>query len=112
MSTPRRIQLRRAKGWRLPEGAVNCARPGPWGNPFRVGVDGTAAECVELHLQLLAGNACLTNGPSIAEQRAYRLWVMTHICDIVGKDLACWCRPGQPCHADVLLRLANASGRK
>jgi hypothetical protein len=25
-----------------------------------------------------------------------------------GKDLACWCREGEPCHADVWLRLANA----
>lgn len=24
-----------------------------------------------------------------------------------GKDLACWCRLDQPCHADVLLELAN-----
>ncbi|XWO59890.1 DUF4326 domain-containing protein (plasmid) [Pseudomonas luteola] len=33
---PARIQLRRTKGWRLPEGAVRVARPGKWGNPFRV----------------------------------------------------------------------------
>lgn len=25
-----------------------------------------------------------------------------------GRDLACWCPPGRPCHADVLLRVANA----
>lgn len=24
-----------------------------------------------------------------------------------GKDLACWCRLDQPCHADVLLEMAN-----
>lgn len=36
---PKRIQLRRARGWRLPEGAINCARPGPYGNPFRVDGD-------------------------------------------------------------------------
>lgn len=24
-----------------------------------------------------------------------------------GKNLACWCKPGEPCHADVLLELAN-----
>ena len=27
-----------------------------------------------------------------------------------GKDLACWCPPGAPCHADVLLLLANGVG--
>ena len=36
-SPPRRIRLSRARGWRLPENAVNVARPGPWGNPFVVG---------------------------------------------------------------------------
>lgn len=25
-----------------------------------------------------------------------------------GKDLVCWCSVGRPCHADVLLELANA----
>jgi hypothetical protein len=28
--------------------------------------------------------------------------------DLAGKDLACWCPLGQPCHADVLLELANS----
>jgi hypothetical protein len=37
MSAPKRIQLRRTKGWRKPEGAVVVTRPGKWGNPFRVG---------------------------------------------------------------------------
>lgn len=25
-----------------------------------------------------------------------------------GKNLACWCALDQPCHADVLLEVANA----
>lgn len=32
--TPQRIQLRRTKGWRKPEGAVIVSRPSPYGNPF------------------------------------------------------------------------------
>lgn len=28
--------------------------------------------------------------------------------ELAGKDLACWCHPGDPCHADVLLEIANA----
>lgn len=28
-----------------------------------------------------------------------------------GKNLACWCKQGDPCHADVLLKLANAKPR-
>lgn len=37
---PKRIQLRRTKGWRLPEGAVRFARPGKWENPFSVAEHG------------------------------------------------------------------------
>ena len=110
--SPKRIQLRRAKGWRLPAGAVNCARPGPWGNPFRVGRDGTAAECVEAHRALLE-DAAMTEDVSVgwAEQTAYRHRVLSHMLVLRGRDLACWCRPGRPCHADTLLRLANGKAR-
>jgi hypothetical protein len=27
--------------------------------------------------------------------------------ELRGKNLACWCKPGEPCHADVLLDIAN-----
>lgn len=37
--TPERIQLRRTKGWRKPEGAIVVARPTKWGNPFAVDGD-------------------------------------------------------------------------
>lgn len=30
--------------------------------------------------------------------------------ELVGRDLACWCPLDQPCHADVLLELANPAG--
>lgn len=33
---PQRIQLRRTKGWRKPEGTVNVARPSRWGNWYVV----------------------------------------------------------------------------
>jgi hypothetical protein len=32
-----------------------------------------------------------------------------HLHELRGKDLACWCALDQPCHADVLLEIANAS---
>lgn len=38
---PDRITLSRRKGWRLPEGAVSVARPTIWGNPWKVGVNGS-----------------------------------------------------------------------
>src|SRR3990167_7719207 len=36
--TPKRIQRKRTKGWRMPPNTVNVTRPGPWGNPRRVGM--------------------------------------------------------------------------
>jgi Domain of unknown function (DUF4326) len=34
---PERVQQRRTKGWRKPDGAISVARPHKWGNPFEVG---------------------------------------------------------------------------
>jgi hypothetical protein len=40
--------------------------------------------------------------------RAYdRRWMREHLVDLAGRDLVCWCPPGQPCHADVLIELAS-----
>ena len=87
-----RIQLKRLKGWRMPEGAVKVSRPGPWGNPFKVGEDMDAAKAVRLF------ETYLSERPDLVE-RARR--------ELRGHDLACWCKPGAPCHAYVLLRVAN-----
>jgi hypothetical protein len=91
---PRRIQLRRAKGWRKPPGAVVVARPSRWGNPFRIGVDGDRSACVDAYRRaLLAGELRVTVDDARGE--------------LAGRDLACWCPPGAACHADVLLEVAN-----
>jgi hypothetical protein len=91
---PVRIQLQRKKGWRKPTGAVVVARPSRWGNPFRVGVDGTQSECVALYRKALDTGDLRFEGSDVRRELA-------------GKVLACWCRPGEPCHADVLLEMAN-----
>lgn len=106
---PERIQLSRAKGWRMPEGAVKVDRSTRWGNPFRVGVHGTAAECVHRFTLLCGGYICISD-PKIepSDLKAYLAYAAGHLTDLKGKDLACWCRKGQPCHADVLLELANS----
>ncbi|WP_293371525.1 DUF4326 domain-containing protein [Nevskia sp.] len=95
-STPRRIQLRRTRNWRMPANTVKVSRPGPWGNPFRVGDFGipNAVEAVQRFRQWLDGRVVGPPVPELAELR--------------GKNLACWCPLDQPCHADVLLELANA----
>lgn len=104
---PQRIRLSRAKGWRKPEGAVVVARPGPWGNPFVVGRDGTAEECVRLFTALCSGLLCLTSKAHPDEQRRFLAHARDHIHELRGHDLVCWCRAGQACHADVLLEIAN-----
>jgi len=108
MTVPKRIRLSRAKGFRLPGNAVNCARPGPLGNPFVVGKHGTREECVSLHSHLMSGLLCVTMD-NVEAQVAHREYVLDHLEDLRGKDLACWCAlDGRPCHGDNLLDLANA----
>ena len=89
---PERIQLKRTKGWRKPPNTVNVARPSKWGNPFTVADYGREL-AVRNFRRRLEGMAAI-GALDLSELR--------------GKDLACWCKPGEPCHADVLLSLANA----
>jgi hypothetical protein len=94
---PNRIQLRRSKGWRKPEGAVVVARPSRWGNPHRIDAPTVAAHRVSVdayRADLLAGRLEVT----VDDVRQ----------ELAGRDLACWCRADLPCHADVLLEVANA----
>lgn len=89
---PERLQHSRRRGYRKPEGAVIVARPSQWGNPFKV-VDGDRARAVRL-FELSAVGFGVFHPDRIREQLA-------------GKDLACWCPLDQPCHANVLLAIAN-----
>lgn len=97
---PKRIQLTRAKDWRLPENAVNVARPTKWGNPFSVAEYGRTM-AVRLFREYME-TAVKSGSISLDELR--------------GKDLACWCPlinfngDHVPCHADVLLEMANGAG--
>jgi len=99
--SPRRVQRKRIKGWRMPPNTVSVCRPGKWGNPFRVG-DGlhtTAQQCVDAYERWLTSGESYTHEaapPSTAE-----------LAELRGKNLACFCPLDQPCHADVLLSLAN-----
>lgn len=74
----------------MPPNTVYVGRPTKWGNVYKVGRDGTAAEVVKKYEWLLAF-----------------LMRLDEVKELRGKDLACWCKEGEPCHADILLRLAN-----
>lgn len=96
---PKRIQRKRTRGWRMPEGAIYVGRPTRFGNPFPFG----------------PGAYYKTREESVA---AYKRSVELGLKEIpiwkellqtlAGHDLTCWCPLDQPCHADVLLELANA----
>lgn len=112
---PERIQLSRRKGWRKPENTVVVARPSKWGNPFRVGQE--QIESRDRAVQWFANwltNTVDTEGRYVhgepdyhgasASKRPSRDDIQRALA---GKNLACWCPLDQPCHADVLLKLAN-----
>ncbi len=101
--TPKRIQLSRRKGWRMPANTVKIDRTTKWGNPFVIGKDGTRAECIELYKRFVAGNAATKRKDVLASREL----VASSAQELRGKNLACWCPMDEPCHADVLLKLAN-----
>lgn len=119
---PERIQLRRTKGWRQPPNTVKVDRTTEWGNPFRISNVGshdangkpvikpwwvemkggdkvwrfaTKSEALDASVKLF--------GHAMTDRMKDRVRLALR-----GKNLACWCRPGNPCHADVLLEIANA----
>lgn len=111
--TPQRVQLSRKKGWKLPPDTVSVARPGRWGNPFSVMPDAVPGTPVGTR-----GGKQYTAMPSVAEAvAAYRRWIEESPegqqlaararAALRGKNLACWCPLDGPCHAEVLLDIAN-----
>jgi hypothetical protein len=99
------------------------ARPTKWGNPFSVaatraverelGVD--PAPIAQVRAELVAAfRSVVKFGPDSGYWSPGNYKAVLAICDgldageLRGKDLACWCPLDQPCHADVLLELANS----
>lgn len=113
--TPVRLQLSRRKGFNLQAAsraingldAIPVARPGKWGNPF------TPAQV------LAAGEAKTEREARAITIERFRAWIETPSDDprraailadigkLKGHNLACWCSPDGPCHAAILLELAN-----
>lgn len=106
---PQRIQLSRRKGWRMPPNTIKVDRSTKWGNPFIVGKHGTRAECVAFYRCLAAGQICISLGADLHEpQVSARFWMERASKHLRGKNLACWCPLSAPCHADVLIEIANS----
>lgn len=107
----------------MPGSTVSVARPGLWGNPFYVSRWRSAVDCIALFKESVRGGW----DPSVAAHlpdawcgyQEHTDWLarwrrrancipIEFISDLRGKNLACWCALDKPCHADVLLELANA----
>lgn len=102
---PVRLRLSRQGGFNLQAhslatnglAAVSVARPGRYGNPFVVDADQPAGKAV-MAFEHECDKASVFQ-PDQFEKR---------IAPLRGKNLACWCAlDSSPCHADVLLRIAN-----
>lgn len=102
---PERIQRKRTKGWKMPANTVSVTRPGPYGNPYRVGVHGTAQECVDQYR--LAWEATFRSSQMHPRHPLMPFGKPVYLGPLRGKNLACFCPLDQPCHADVLLEFAN-----
>lgn len=103
--SPCRVWRRRVKGWKMPENTVSVCRPGKWGNPFKVGGVANCVSPSEYYVAASQADAVRLYREFVTERPA----VLDEIRrELRGKNLACFCKPGSPCHADVLLGLANA----
>lgn len=89
----------------MPPNTVKVDRTTKWGNPFRVQRDVTREYAVKLFEHMLAGYIAISDDPTMETQEAYRDMVIKDGHELKGKNLACWCPIGAPCHADILLKL-------
>ena len=105
-----RVQRLRTKGWVMPPNTVSVCRPGKWGNPFSVTTK------MKPGSKILAGQYIAVPTTEDAVE-CYRIWLAENEDgkrvakeakeELKGKNLACFCKLDELCHADVLLGVAN-----
>lgn len=134
-----RIQRKRSKGWKSPPNTVYVGRPTMWGNPFSVRESLYKDHwSVVFEGKSISAEFATKRNAQAEAVRLFEKWFSTEIADIGtelhnfrnkygwkgfslacavnmlrGKNLSCWCGENEPCHAEVILRLANiaCSGR-
>lgn len=115
---PIRIQRKRTRGWKKPIGAINCTRPGKYGNPFEVEKYGLKNSL--MLFEKLFNVVSVYDLPFEAQEDAFNSEIISaydnsnalSLTDMVkqelgGKDLMCFCGLDQQCHVDILLRISN-----
>lgn len=124
MSKPKRIQRKRTRNWRMPKNAVYVGRPTKWGNPFRAECDESGKWYVVSADGLIRFESPSKHAAKTSAVNLYRSYLNNYgsqpgairdcggafiaemaKTELRGKDLACWCELGDPCHADVLLEI-------
>ena len=114
---PARIQRKRTKGWRMPDNAVYVGRSSIWENPYSIEREGK----ITWHLYgfgVYLSSFTSRTGMEARAEAVRRLQVLMDKdqapwdeerirAELAGKNLVCWCPLDQPCHADVLLEIAN-----
>ena len=107
MKKPKRIQMSRKKGHSIAGIAINVARPTKWGNPFNW------TDVEDIYTDTERRKMAVTDFEEWLEGKfsdiliGKRSQILEDLPELEGKNLACWCPLDQPCHADVLLALAN-----
>jgi Domain of unknown function (DUF4326) len=110
---PKRIQLKRTKGFNLQKvsqqlnelEAVKVARPTKFGNPYIVNDDGFSQDHdIPIYELITVENAVELFQDYLIEKLKTE---QNFLVELSGKNLACFCRLDQPCHADILLDYAN-----
>lgn len=116
MNLPKRVQRKRSKGWKAPEGTVHCTRPGKYGNPFSIGDTEPGCRC---------GACVMVDKREV--QGYFRNWIRGRLSHnafgkrysppdltplLQAKYISCWCKEDDPhCHLVVILeeleRIAN-----
>lgn len=112
MTKPIRLQLSRQRGFNLQEHsrsingleAINVGRPTKWGNPFPVGKPGPLGRVAPDREGSVGFFREMLADPELRSAAGYPV----DLSELRGKNLACWCPLGGPCHAEILLELANA----
>ena len=106
-----RIQRKRTKGWKNPANTIYVGRPTKFGNPFLVSEIG-AEEAVKRFNECILNNAMvymwIDEIQATIEFERFE-WMSKNIHTLKGKNLSCFCSLDNPCHADVLLKLANTN---
>lgn len=104
---PVRIQRKRNRGWRMPVNTVYVGRPTRYGNMFTIGDTPGCGEMKNCDCESHCEGLSAEDVVDLYRTAQARYFSADDLAAIRGKNLACWCPLDQPCHADVLLEIAN-----